>query len=248
MAFRRALASVRRLRERGVPVAVISQVSSGSMGSLESLWDVLRPLGIYAWQVQLAIPYGRASALAGLLPDRVEVATWVMRFAQRFAAEIAQGSVVLADSVGYLHPLLGDSATGLERWHGCQAGLLALGIDSDGGVRGCLSLQAAEFLEGNVRARSLVDVWLDPGSFRYNRQPRPITSDACATCRLVHRCRGGCSSLRHAHTGTLGAAPYCVLASCPPVAAAQTVGTCVVCGHEGRVDSRHCDRCGAALE
>ena len=59
--------------------------------------------------------------------------------------------------------------TGPRVWKGCVAGLSGVGLTSDGGVLGCLSLvtHGERFLEGNVRRRSLTEIWRDPDSFAY---------------------------------------------------------------------------------
>ena len=86
-----------------------------------------------------------------------------------------QVEVSIGDSLGFFGPY--DSALRAlswdgrpQRWGGCQSGLQAVGIESDGGVKGCLSMQAFagrgdRFLEGNLRSRALESIWLDPDSF-----------------------------------------------------------------------------------
>ena len=51
-----------------------------------------------------------------------------------------------------------------EIWKGCQAGMQAIGIEANGRVKGCLSLQARQgdhdpFVEGNLRETRLADLW-----------------------------------------------------------------------------------------
>lgn len=42
-----------------------------------------------------------------------------------------------------------------------MAGCKAVAIESNGDVKGCLSLQNERFIEGNIRERSLKDIWTD---------------------------------------------------------------------------------------
>ena len=95
-------------------------------------------------------------------------------------------------------------------WIGCQAGLTALGIQSNGGVKGCLSLPD-KFIEGNIRQISLIDMWNDPDLFKYNRKFKVNDlENKCKICRYCKRCRGGCITVSAALTGENHCNPYCL--------------------------------------
>ena len=84
---------------------------------------------------------------------------------------------------------------------------MALGIASDGGVRGCLSLPE-EFTEDNIRNRPLAEIWKDPDLFSYNRKGHPLYGD-CVDCTYANVCRGGCSSFAYALHGRFGEMKHC---------------------------------------
>jgi radical SAM protein with 4Fe4S-binding SPASM domain len=126
----------------------------------------------------------------------------------------------LGDSIGYYGApdkvLRGRGWRGRrEMWQGCQAGMQAIGIEADGSVKGCLSLQAKwgdgdPFVEGNLRQASLDQIWHRQGVFAFNRDfdPRSLTG-FCATCRYSWLCRGGARCVSSAYLGSLTEDPYC---------------------------------------
>ena len=73
-----------------------------------------------------------------------------------------------------------------------------IGIESDGWVKGCLGLPSRQdgrddFLEGNIRQRSLEDIWHDADAFSYNRKfQMSMLNGFCAQCEYARICRGGC--------------------------------------------------------
>ena len=90
-----------------------------------------------------------------------------------------------------------------------------IGIESNGNVKGCLSLPSARhgkdvFLEGNLREHSLQEIWTRPGAFAYNRDFKlEQLAGFCAVCRYRDICRGGCSWTAYSHTQSRFNNPYC---------------------------------------
>jgi MoaA/NifB/PqqE/SkfB family radical SAM enzyme len=85
----------------------------------------------------------------------------------------AKMNIYAADDIGYydeneIH--LRNKFGQISYWPGCQAGLTVVGIDSNGNVKGCESLYADDFIEGNVREESLSAIWHYADNFSYNRQ------------------------------------------------------------------------------
>jgi radical SAM protein with 4Fe4S-binding SPASM domain len=120
----------------------------------------------------------------------------------------------VTDNIGYLtadDPRLRTPAGVPARcWMGCFAGLRAVALTSDGGVKGCLALPDG-FREGNVRREPLERIWGDPARFAYNRAFDPARlSGACASCRLGPVCRGGCTALALAVHGVPNRSVHCL--------------------------------------
>lgn len=192
-----------------LPVGVITTIHRGNLHQLEALHDLL--VGrVFVWQLQIGAAMGNLGDHRGdqIRPeDLLEVVPTLARLIQR-----CQVHIRVADNVGYYGAyeatLRKSRKTPLGCWTGCYAGCRNVGIEADGGVKGCLSLQASTATEGNLQTESLADIWHRPGAFAYNRQ---FTLDNlkgfCRTCVHAEICRGGCVSMRTCEGGWEN--PYC---------------------------------------
>ena len=67
------------------------------------------------------------------------------------------------------------------------------------------------FNEGNLREKSLREIWEDPEAFKYNRGfTAELLSGACKNCEKGMFCAGGCRSYNYFTTGNLYEHPNCV--------------------------------------
>ncbi len=209
--FRESLEAIRRFDLAGLKVGVTSQVNRRTLPTLEALAERLEAAGAFGWQLQLTIPSGRARLYSDLLlapSDMPEVFEVVRRLIARRGLR-----PYLTDNLGYMtrdEPQLRTPLMCPTRcWCGCAAGLRALGITSQGDVKGCLSLLDT-LVEGNVRREPLDQIWNDPQRFAYNRAYQPAAlSEACGQCGVASVCRGGCTSTSVAVTGKPNQGPYC---------------------------------------
>lgn len=192
----------------GVLTSVISTLNAENEKTLEELYGFLLDYPIFAWQLQACLPMGNAARRG--VDHRFDV-NRVIRFVDEHAdAPFALG---IADNIGYFTPEEGSlrgNRSGKAFFSGCQAGISQLGIDSVGNVKGCESLYDERFLEGNVRERSLSEIWKDPEAFAYNRKFREeMLTGKCAVCEKKGACRGGCRSMAFFAGGRMYEAPYC---------------------------------------
>jgi len=208
--YRAALEAVDRLQTRDFSVVVLTTVNRTNIGDVRRLRDeVIFPRRVYAWQVQTSNNYGRMRAhpewvLAA--DDYVELAE-ILAESRRMRSKKPRTDV--ADCIGYCSELEPDLTE--TPWNGCQAGLRCVGIQSNGNVKGCLSLIDDRFVEGNIREQPLLEIWDRPGGFSYNRESDPAKLEGlCSGCEHGRRCHGGCRSSAHSHTGSLHSAPYCL--------------------------------------
>ena len=210
--YDRVVAGFRALKKLGVRVAAISSISKRNLGELEAMHSLLVDLGVDGWQIQMIIGEGRMKASADLPgPEDIEK---VARFIA--AKQGASRMLVFAgDNIGYCMPgdeLLRDG----KPWRGCFAGLYVVGIEADGNVKGCLSLQPAlmqdnPFVEGNVRTSSLEAIWNRRGAFAYNREfDEKKVEGFCRTCPHLTECRCGCTATAWALYGTRYENRYCM--------------------------------------
>jgi len=92
-------------------------------------------------------------------------------------------------------------------WAGCNAGRSVLGIRSDGGVKGCLSLPDT-FVAGSLREHRLAELW-EGDTFASLRQPA-TRYGFCADCLHGEWCEGGCTDLAVTYSGRRGDNPMCL--------------------------------------
>jgi radical SAM protein with 4Fe4S-binding SPASM domain len=204
--WRDALAALDAVRAAGLGVAANTNVNRRNAGDLEALYVVLRDRGVRAWQVQLTAPLGRAADRPAMIVQPWDLLALVPRVAALKARARADGVTLMpGNNLGYFGP---EEATlrslepgARDHWRGCQAGRFVLGVESDGGVKGCPSLQRA-YVRGNLRDRSLAALWSEA---RVDRARWGF----CASCDFGPICEGGCTFTAHAILGRPGNNPYC---------------------------------------
>ncbi|MBX3226761.1 MAG: radical SAM protein [Labilithrix sp.] len=213
--FASATAALGHLRAAGVTVAANTNVNRLNEADLEPLYEHLRAAGVRSWQVQLTTPLGRAA-------DRPEMVLqpWdLLRILPRVAAlkERARRDGILVmpgNNLGYFGP---EEATlrslregEAEHWQGCQAGRYVMGIESDGAVKGCPSLQTASYVGGTLRERPLAAIWDDAPELAITRaRTTDFLWGYCGECAFGEVCMGGCTFTAHAFFGRPGNNPYC---------------------------------------
>jgi len=214
--FERVMGAMESCRLAALPFAVVSHVNRRNMTQIEAMHDLVLERGAYAWQVQLGTDMGNLSDH----PD------WLITPRELVVVERVLGQLIrrsplrihASDSIGYFGPFERDlrRANGAKSFGGCPAGLRVIGIESNGNVKGCLSIMAgynsrgAKFVEGNIRERRLEDIWFAPGAFAYNREWRAEEAGGfCAECDKLARCRGGCMAKKVASGGGVEN-PMCV--------------------------------------
>ena len=67
-----------------------------------------------------------------------------------------------------------------------------------------------EYVEANVRNRSIVEIWRDPGMFHAFRNKETKLTGDCAKCPKAAECRAGCSAAALSTTGKLTDNLFCV--------------------------------------
>ncbi len=196
------------LKDNCIPASVITQVNMLNFKILPDIRDHIFKYGIYAWQIQLATPWGRLASNPKLLLGPKEYLKLVNFIVEQ--RKIYGEMVVGADDIGY-YTELESGIRPQGEWQGCHAGLRVLGLTSNGGVTGCLSLQEPQFIEGNVRKRRLKDIWYDPALFSYNREfKEDYLQGFCRECPHRLKCRGGCKNTAYSFCGSLYENFYCV--------------------------------------
>jgi radical SAM protein with 4Fe4S-binding SPASM domain len=233
--FAAATAALSHLAEAGVRCAANTNVNRYNQGDLEPLYEFLRapsPEGgrgpIESWQVQLTVPLGRAADRPELLLQPWELLHVVPHIAALKRRAQADGILLMpGNNLGYFGPEEGLMRSiepgGGDHWRGCQAGRFVMGIESDGAVKGCPSLQTSHYVGGRLTngadgteagarlgEHELAAIWDGSPELAFARA-RGVEAlwGYCHSCPFADTCLGGCSFTAHAIFGRPGNNPYC---------------------------------------
>jgi radical SAM protein with 4Fe4S-binding SPASM domain len=204
--YQKVLEFISRLTTAGLPTTVITTVNKLNFTELPEIKNILLDKHI-AWQVQTAAPEGRFKKKLALSKEEFyAVGLFLATLQKRYTKE--ELPVIGAHCFGYHSQYL--PGLGLSpRWMGCQAGLSILSIKSNGDVIGCLSTPVT-YVEGNIRKKSIIDIWNDPEAFAYNRKfTKEDLGNYCKGCTFGESCKGGCLGMSTAFTATPHNDPYC---------------------------------------
>jgi radical SAM protein with 4Fe4S-binding SPASM domain len=213
--WRAALAALDHLRAAGIAISSNINLNRLNHRDLEPLYDVLRAHGVTAWQIQLTAPLGRAADRTRMILQPWDLLDVVPRVAALKQRAFADGVVVTpGNNLGYFGPeesaLRSPNPEHRDHWRGCQAGRFVMGIESDGAVKGCPSLQTTHYVGGNLRRRSLGAIWDEAPELAFTRT-RTVDDlwGFCRTCDFAATCMGGCTFTAHAVMGRPGNNPFC---------------------------------------
>jgi radical SAM protein with 4Fe4S-binding SPASM domain len=213
--FASATAALDHVRAAGMAPASNINVNRWNQHELESVYEHVRDRGVRGWQVQLTVPLGRAADRPDLLLQPYDLLDLMPRIAELKKRAFSDGILLsLGNNLGYFGPeeglLRSITPDGEDHWQGCQAGRFVLGIESNGGVKGCPSLQSTPYVGGHLRDRTLADLWSSDAAIGFTRK-RTVEDlwGFCRRCDFAEHCMGGCSFTAHALFGRPGNNPYC---------------------------------------
>jgi radical SAM protein with 4Fe4S-binding SPASM domain len=217
--FDRVVAAIDACVAGGLPVAVNTTVNKLNQSILRPLRDFIAERGAFSMQVQLATPSGNMGLHRDLVVDPADLVWLVPELAAICRLNTRKFFAVAADDIGYYgkpEQGLRDDGGELPFWIGCRAGCQVVGIESNGSVKGCLSLPSSmhgetRFVEGNLRDKPLAEIWQSEGAFAYNRKwSESQLTGFCRVCRYREFCRGGCTWTVYCHKGEGGEGnPFC---------------------------------------
>ena len=212
--FERAFGALRHMRAAGSQISCNSQINARTLPDLAALLELLAPEGIHAWQIQLTLAHGVAA-------DHPEILLQPHQMIEMFAVlehivarcEALGITLYPGNSVGYFGPLearLRRSSTQRGHYLGCQAGVVTLGIESNGKLKGCPSLGGEANNGGSWREHGLAALWARAPELAYNRGRGVDTLwGLCADCYYAPVCLGGCTSVSEPLLGRPGNNPMC---------------------------------------
>jgi radical SAM protein with 4Fe4S-binding SPASM domain len=215
--FAAARAALGHLRAAGVDASANTQINRLSFPELDDVLDLIAAEGARAWQVQLTVPMGRAADRPEWLLQPYDL-LHVMPKIEELSIRARSLGVRLwpGNNIGYFGPHEDGLQRGVDagaHTTGCAAGKYVLGIEADGAIKGCPSLPTAAYTGGNVREKSIKQIWDETRELRFARDRVEGDLDElwgfCRSCYYAEVCRAGCTWTAHVTLGRKGNNPYC---------------------------------------
>jgi len=200
--FERVVRAIDTTVAAGLRAGVNTTINRLNRHQLPELRKYLMSHGVFGWQVQLATPSGNMGEHRELLLPPEDLLWLVPQIAQLCRIPCPEFEIYVGHNIGYFgnpEPALRATDVALPFWLGCRAGCQIIGIESGGDVKGCLSLPSSvhgehRFVEGNLKEKSLHEIWTSPRAFAYNRLfKEEQLLGFCRVCRFRDVCRGGCA-------------------------------------------------------
>lgn len=205
--YERALTAMDLLREYDVRFCSVSQISNFNLHDLDFMHKTLVEHGCKVWRVQMTTSTGRMKGQGNMVLSLENYPRLIDKLLELKAWQDI--NIDAGENIGY-YGCKGTELNDGMAYYGCYAGTRVAGIESNGDIKGCLSMPE-EFVEGNIRSSSFTEIWNNPDGFAYNRKfTRETASGACHDCRYLPLCRGGCAVTSVSQTGCRADNPYCM--------------------------------------
>lgn len=210
--FRKATEAVQRLSDAGFRTTINSTMTKLNRNELEPMVDLAISLGATTYKAVAFLPVGRGKQDYEhliLTPEQLRENILLLR--ELGAKHKGVIDIVTEENYPFLSELRSEAtpATGFPAM-GCAAGVSQLVIDPFGQVFPCPFLH--DFLAGDLRRQSLLDVWEKSDILNVFRHiDKAQLKGRCHACpHAPTRCRGGCRASAYAVTGDLWAEdPLC---------------------------------------
>ena len=211
--FQQTQKALAALHNAGIDISANSHFNRLNQGDLEGLYTLLKNLGVRSWQIQITAALGRASDTEDFLFQPYDLLHFVPRVAALKAQGLKEGLLIMpGNNLGYFGPeealLRSPLPGGSDHFQSCQAGKFVLGIESQGDVKGCPSLQSQAYVGGNLRQQSLQEIWNNSTALAFRRREIELWG-YCQSCVFAETCKAGCTFTSHALFGRPGNNPYC---------------------------------------
>jgi len=206
-AFHKTKNFIHLSKKAELPIGIITTVHKLNFNELSAIRNLIIDLEVN-WQIQDVIPMGRFPNNQALSKEEYySLGLFIASTRKKYSSK---NLVIDAPhNFGFNSQILPRSDL-YSRWNGCWAGKMVLGIQSDGGIMGCLALPD-EFVEGNIRNRSAIDIWRDSNSFSYSRKFKETELGGnCSDCKFRMDCKGGCTTRSVCFSGLPHNDPYCL--------------------------------------
>ena len=183
--FRKAVSGIKALRKYGMSAQVTTVVNKGNIGSLESIYLMLKDLGIESWVLVNVDPIGRAKGRSMLLNAEELNKMYSFVRDKRFDESV---ELEVLTACSHFQGMEFERET-RDHYFQCWAGTRIAGIRANGDIVACLDIEKRpELTQGNIYKDDFIFVWENKyGQFRKNRA---LESEMCKKCKYAKMCRG----------------------------------------------------------
>ncbi|MBC8069389.1 MAG: radical SAM protein [Deltaproteobacteria bacterium] len=212
--WQRAFETIAHGRAAGMRVGVNTQINALTVPDLRPLLDRITEAGAIAWQLQFTMVHGNGADHPELIlqpymiPELFEELEVVAELCRQRGLRFLPGN-----NIGYFGP-----SEQKLRWvqkkgghySGCTAGVVTLGIESNGVIKSCPSLGGPTNQGGSWRELGLRTIWERSPEITYIRE-RTVEDlwGYCRECYYADVCRAGCTATAEPLLGRPGNNPFC---------------------------------------
>ncbi len=212
--WRRAWQAVANAKAAGIRVGVNTQINALTVPDLAPLLDLMTEAGVSAWQLQFTMVHGNGADHPELIlqpymiPELFEILDGLADRCRERGIRFLPGN-----NIGYFGPSEQKLRFVQKRgghYSGCTSGVVTLGIESNGEIKGCPSLGGPTNQGGSWREHGLRTLWERSPEITYVR--RRTLDDLwgfCRTCYYADTCRAGCTATSEPLLGRPGNNPFC---------------------------------------
>lgn len=209
--YKQAIDVLKIGKELGIGVSANTQICALNKDQLFDVSDAIIEAGATHWQPQLTVAMGNAVDNSQILLEPFELEGIFKTLVEIYIKGLDKGLVIVpGNNIGYFGPtehLWRGMYEASPHWSSCSAGTTVIGIEADGAIKGCPSLETREYTGGNVRDKSIRDIWLEEKKISDIHAP-PLWG-FCKTCYYASICKAGCTWTSHSLLGKSGNNPYC---------------------------------------
>jgi radical SAM protein with 4Fe4S-binding SPASM domain len=182
--FGRAVKAVRILKETNIPrIGISPTVLSENVEEIPTLIELGLELGVDEMQLVQLCARGRGvQAQAATVDQLVRLRDIFTEYKDRLVGKL---NLTATEGISLEESLDTQNSSSLPDFWGCPAGRTCLAIEAEGTIQPCILYKASA---GNIRERSLVEIWEKSPLFNQMRTP----DKECISCRFVKVCSGEC--------------------------------------------------------
>jgi len=200
--FKRILTAFENLKKHDIYIGSVTTVTNKNIDILEEIKEILIKSGVDLWQLQIGIPMGNFLNHTDWLipPEKIK---YLINFTYDNILNEKRIDLHAADCIGYCSEKELETFNKINNpyrfslWHGCNAGIRSFGMLHNGDILGCTSIRDKSFIEGNIKEKTLREIWESPDTFLWRRNLIPEKlGGRCKSCDYCETCLGGCPNTR----------------------------------------------------